>query len=101
MAETSPPNLYATAQETWTSLSRSIPETLKRPIIAIICGSGLGGLAGSIRSEPRYEIPYEDLPNFPRSTGKLPTPESPTPSLQYEALRKIRVLWGWVLTMLV
>lgn len=45
-----------------------------QPILAIICGSGLGGLADLI--EDKTVIPYEDIPRFPRSTvpghaGKL------------------------------
>ena len=44
------------------------------PQIAIILGSGLGNLASLI--EKRQEIPYEEIPNFPRTTvvgheGKL------------------------------
>ncbi|NXK19080.1 PNPH phosphorylase, partial [Arenaria interpres] len=44
------------------------------PKTAIICGSGLGGLADVL--ENKTVFPYEDIPNFPRSTvaghvGKL------------------------------
>ncbi|KAH0477658.1 MAG: uncharacterized protein KVP18_000420 [Porospora cf. gigantea A] len=37
-----------------------------KPEIAIICGSGLGTIADRI--EEAVTIPYEDIPNFPRST---------------------------------
>ena len=45
-----------------------------RPETAIILGTGLGSLAGEITE--KYEIKYEDIPNFPVSTveghsGKL------------------------------
>jgi purine-nucleoside phosphorylase len=38
-----------------------------KPIIAIICGSGLGEIADLV--ENRFIISYEDIPDFPRSTG--------------------------------
>ncbi len=38
-----------------------------KPEIAIICGSGLGGLAELIIN--KIVIPYADIPHFPRSTG--------------------------------
>ncbi|CAH1985583.1 unnamed protein product [Acanthoscelides obtectus] len=38
------------------------------PKIGIICGSGLGSLADSV--ENKIEIPYENIPHFPRSTVK-------------------------------
>ncbi|CAF4710787.1 unnamed protein product, partial [Rotaria sp. Silwood1] len=37
-----------------------------KPEIAIICGSGLGGLAELIIN--KTVIPYSDIPHFPRST---------------------------------
>lgn len=40
--------------------------TKHRPRIGIICGSGLGSLAESIKDAD--EIPYELIPNFPVST---------------------------------
>ncbi len=45
-----------------------------KPRIAIVLGSGLGNLSNSMTN--RIEIPYEDIPNFPRTTvpgheGKL------------------------------
>lgn len=44
------------------------------PTIGIILGTGLGGLVKEINIE--YELPYEEIPNFPVSTveghtGKL------------------------------
>ncbi|NXU47471.1 PNPH phosphorylase, partial [Turnix velox] len=40
--------------------------TNQHPKIAIICGSGLGGLADAL--ENKTVFPYEDIPHFPRST---------------------------------
>lgn len=37
-----------------------------RPRAGIIMGTGLGGLAGEIEAE--VEVPYEEIPHFPRST---------------------------------
>ncbi|PKK18922.1 purine nucleoside phosphorylase [Columba livia] len=40
--------------------------TAQRPKIAIICGSGLGGLADTLDNKTVFK--YEDIPHFPRST---------------------------------
>ncbi|XP_062442829.1 purine nucleoside phosphorylase [Rhea pennata] len=40
--------------------------TAQRPKTAIICGSGLGGLADVL--DNKIVFPYEDIPHFPRST---------------------------------
>ncbi|XP_077452349.1 purine nucleoside phosphorylase 6 isoform X2 [Stigmatopora argus] len=40
--------------------------TKQRPRVAIICGSGLGGLADLI--DDKTIFPYEDIPGFPTST---------------------------------
>jgi purine-nucleoside phosphorylase len=39
-----------------------------KPKIAIVCGSGLGGIAE--RLEQPQVIPYNKVPNFPQSTGE-------------------------------
>ncbi|KAL2809029.1 nucleoside phosphorylase domain-containing protein [Aspergillus granulosus] len=57
-------------------LKKSLPAQLQAPRVAIVCGSGLGGLANTIDSELRVEIDYADIPHFPRLTvaghaGKL------------------------------
>ncbi|XP_047503381.1 purine nucleoside phosphorylase isoform X2 [Pieris napi] len=43
-----------------------LTKTKIRPIIGIICGSGMGSLADTIVDAER--IPYEEIPNFPTST---------------------------------
>lgn len=41
----------------------------QRPTVAIICGSGLGGLADLLGN--RSVFPYHDIPGFPKSTGQI------------------------------
>src|SRR5215469_7195875 len=63
--------LFQRANESANSLTRGLPQELRNPKVAIICGSGLGGLADTINPDPRAETPYHELPDFPRSTGKF------------------------------
>ncbi|KAF7692424.1 purine nucleoside phosphorylase-like [Silurus meridionalis] len=37
-----------------------------RPLVGIVCGSGLGGLADMLKDQKVYS--YKDIPNFPQST---------------------------------
>jgi hypothetical protein len=64
-----PPSVFARATETAKQILAAVPEALQRPKVAIVCGSGLGGLADTIEPEPRVEIPYGQIPGFPVSTG--------------------------------
>jgi purine-nucleoside phosphorylase len=41
---------------------------LADPRLAIVLGSGLGGVVELLDDEPRVEIAYEDIPNVPRSS---------------------------------
>ena len=50
-------------------LKNAVPSALREPKIAIVCGSGLGGLVEAIHDSPRHEISYGDIPCFPKSTG--------------------------------
>ncbi|XP_072423613.1 purine nucleoside phosphorylase-like, partial [Chiloscyllium punctatum] len=43
-----------------------LARTNQRPTVAIICGSGLGGLADSLKDPVCFK--YTDIPNFPHST---------------------------------
>lgn len=52
----------------FSTLKAQLPPRLRSPQTAIICGSGLGGLADNVLPEPRYEIDYADVPGFPKST---------------------------------
>ena len=38
------------------------------PEVGIICGTGMGGLAGKV--ENATVLPYDDIPHFPVSTGQ-------------------------------
>lgn len=64
------PNAYVRATETAQYVRSQLPEALQFPKVAIVCGSGLGGLADTIESEPKVELAYGTIPNFPQSTGK-------------------------------
>lgn len=44
-----------------------LSRTRHRPKIAIVCGSGLGLLADNVSNKQTFR--YEDIPNFPVSTG--------------------------------
>lgn len=38
-----------------------------RPLVAIVCGSGLGKIADMVTDQ--IVVPYSDIPEFPQSTG--------------------------------
>jgi purine-nucleoside phosphorylase len=52
-------------------LQSRLPEELLHPKVAIICGSGLGGLVDTIDETncKRVEFKYDDIPGFVSSTG--------------------------------
>jgi len=49
-------------------VQQRVPEQLSAPRLAIICGSGLGGLADLVDPESQVMIAYKDIPHFPQST---------------------------------
>ena len=55
-------------QHAFDTLVAKVPSELCSPGTAIICGSGLGGLADSVLPGFRYEIDYAQVPGFPKST---------------------------------
>ncbi|QIW98356.1 hypothetical protein AMS68_003874 [Peltaster fructicola] len=64
------------ASETVEFLRLNLDSSLARPRVAIVCGSGLGGLADAVNEGSSKTHAYKDIPNFPRSTvpgheGKL------------------------------
>jgi purine-nucleoside phosphorylase len=53
-----------------------LPTELQHPKVAIVCGSGLGGIVEELEPSPQVHINYVDIPNFLKSTvvghaGKL------------------------------
>ncbi len=44
-----------------------LERTQHRPHVAIVCGSGLGGLADTLEDQQSFE--FHDIPGFPVSTG--------------------------------
>ncbi|PLB49545.1 purine nucleoside phosphorylase I, inosine and guanosine-specific [Aspergillus steynii IBT 23096] len=67
---------FERANEACSMLRERLPLPLQSPKVAIVCGSGLGGLANTIHPELRAEFDYASIPHFPRLTvaghaGKL------------------------------
>ena len=60
------PSTLPPPAETAALLRTLVPEALQRPLIAIVCGTGLAGLADLL--EERVDLPYERI-GFPSSTG--------------------------------
>ena len=57
------------AKEAAGFIAEQLPAGLHKPRLGIICGSGLGGLADTVLSQPRHEISYSTIPHFPSSSG--------------------------------
>ena len=49
------------------SLVHVLEQTKHNPLLGIVCGSGLGGLADIMEESDMFE--YKDIPGFPVSTG--------------------------------
>lgn len=65
-----------------------LSHTKHRPQVAIICGSGLGMLAETLKCQDTFA--YSDIPGFPQSTGRM--------SSALTALLKMQTLhseWGF------
>ena len=62
-------SIFHLATETVEFLRVKLPDHLARPRVAIVCGSGLGGLAETVNEE-KETFDYKDVPNFPVGTGK-------------------------------
>lgn len=61
---------FSKANETVEFLRLKLPPALAKPRVAIVCGSGLGGLVATLNDGEREEWAYKDVPNFPQSTGE-------------------------------
>ena len=62
--------LFGRASEPAKLLQDQLPDELRTPKVAIVCGSGLGGLQHTINAGARFEKAYADIPNWAKSTGK-------------------------------
>jgi purine-nucleoside phosphorylase len=68
-------SVYEDSQAVAELLKERLGGELGAPEVAIICGSGLGGIV-DVLTGPKVEVAYEDIPNFRQSTvaghaGKL------------------------------
>lgn len=63
-------DLFGKAMESLRYLQMKLPPGLLNPLVGIICGSGLNGLADTVEPTTHVAIPYQSIPYFPRSTGK-------------------------------
>lgn len=61
----------ARATETVEFLRAKLPAHLAKPRVAIVCGSGLGGLSKTVNEGSKEEWDYANVPNLPISTGKM------------------------------
>lgn len=62
-------SLYGRATFTAKTIRNALPLALQTPKVAIVCGSGLGGLAETVDPLSKVEISYDNVPGFPASTG--------------------------------
>jgi hypothetical protein len=65
--------IYQQLERTLAHVRQYLPADWK-PTVAIICGSGLGGLVETLRPptdthQSAISIDYADIPHFPQSTG--------------------------------
>ena len=65
---------YILAQQAADYLTSRLPETIPKPQIGIICGSGLSGLVSTFHTDPQISFPYASIPNF--SIGTVPGHQS-------------------------
>lgn len=63
-------SLFERANQAAAFLKGRLPEGLRTPKVAIVCGSGLGGLADTVPTALRAEYDYSSIPYFPRPTGE-------------------------------
>lgn len=62
---------FKKASESASFIRSKLPSHLHHPRVAIVCGSGLGGIADTVTSDTKFEIDYHDIPNFPKTTGEF------------------------------
>ena len=69
-------NEFDRATEAAEFLKSHYPPSFTTPKVAIICGTGLGGISNILESSSKVEVPYDKIPGFKQSTvqghaGKL------------------------------
>lgn len=69
LAPQPPPGVFQKATDSAAFIRSKLPKELHTPRVAIVCGSGLGGIADTINKHVSVEINYSDIPNFPKTTG--------------------------------
>jgi purine-nucleoside phosphorylase len=62
---------YQRASASADFIRSKLPSHLQKPRVAIVCGSGLGGIADTVTADAKLEIDYHDIPNFPKTTGEF------------------------------
>jgi purine-nucleoside phosphorylase len=62
---------YQRASSSADFIRSKLPSHLQKPRVAIVCGSGLGGIADTVTADTKLEIDYHDIPNFPKTTGEF------------------------------
>lgn len=66
-----PSAIFNRCVETVEALRLKLPPEIAEPKVAIVCGSGLGGLVQCLNTTgPRVEVKYEDVVGFPRTSGE-------------------------------
>jgi hypothetical protein len=71
MADLQRSPIFAQAEDAAQFLTNGLDATLRKPRVAIVCGSGLGGLADAVHEKSRAEYDYSSIPHFPCPTGRL------------------------------
>ena len=57
------------ASKAWNYLQQKLPPNLRCPAIGVICGSGLDII--DLIPGSKVEIPYAEVPDFPKTTGVI------------------------------
>lgn len=63
--------IYENAKKGADFIVSKYPENFTTPKVAIICGTGLGGIANILHPDSKVEIPYGEIPGFMKSTGMI------------------------------
>lgn len=68
-------------------------QTDVRPLVGIVCGSGLGGLADMLKDQVIFN--YKDIPNFPQSTGGFKLQQTSQLLAGFHSLFITLLITGW------